>query len=144
MAAAGDTLTNLNTAPGPFFIPVGTLGVFRRLLGGSGWSFDGGDASLRYSPGFSARLTSSGYQKLPSGLIEQWGIVPPIPAGGSVLINYPIKFPNGPLAIVAGAGASQAGSPGINSYNESAGQVRFWNSSLTVATQASTYFAKGI
>ncbi|PKA79028.1 tail-collar fiber protein [Pseudomonas tolaasii NCPPB 2192] len=144
VAATGDTLTNTITEPGPFFIPVGSLGVFRRLLGGSGWSFDGGDASLKYSPGFSARLTANGYQKLPSGHIEQWGIVPPIPAGGSVLINYPIKFPNGPLAIVAGAGASQAGSPGINSYNESAGQVRFWNSSLTVATQASTYFAKGI
>lgn len=142
--AAGDTLTNVMTEPGPFFIPVGSFGVFRRQVEGRGWGFDSGDAALKYSPGFSARLEASGYQKLPSGHIEQWGIVPPIPAGGSVLINYPIKFPNGPLAIVAGAGASQAGSPGINSYNESAGQVRFWNSSLTVATQASTYFAKGI
>ncbi|NWF07936.1 phage tail protein [Pseudomonas salomonii] len=144
VAAAGDTLTNTLTEPGPFFIQVGSLGRFRRLLGGSGWSFDDGDASLKYSPGFAARLEGNGYQKFPSGLIEQWGVVPPIPAGGSVLINYPIKFPNGPLAIVPGAGASQAGSPGINSYNESAGQVRFWNASLTTGTQASTYFAKGI
>ena len=144
MAAAGDVLTNVNTESGPFFIQVGTFGVFRRQLGGLGWSFDGGDASLKYSPLFSARLTTNGYQRSPSSHIEQWGVIPAIPAGGSVLINYPIKFPSGPLAIVAGAGASQAGAPGVNSYNESAGQVRFWNASLTVATQASTYFARGI
>ena len=143
-AAAGNSLTNQLTAPGPFTLPLWSFGIFRRLLGGGGWSFDGGDAALRYSPGFSAVLATSGYQKLPSGLIEQWGVVPSIPAGGSVLITYPIVFPGGPLAIVAGAGASQAGSPGVNSYNESASQVRFWNASLTTATQASTYFAKGV
>lgn len=49
-AGGSDTLSNLATNPGPFNIPLGSIGVFRRLLGGNGWSFDGGDAALKYSP----------------------------------------------------------------------------------------------
>lgn len=45
-----DILTNLLTTQGPFVIPMGTLGVFRRLLAGGGWSFDSGDAALKFSP----------------------------------------------------------------------------------------------
>lgn len=58
-----DTLTNLLTTPGPFIIPKGTLGVFRRLLGGSGWSFDSGDASLRFSPALSSWETKLPFTK---------------------------------------------------------------------------------
>lgn len=58
-----DTLTNLLTTPGPFIIPKGTLGVFRRLLGGSGWSFDSGDASLRFSPALSSWETKPPFTK---------------------------------------------------------------------------------
>ena len=139
MAAAGDTLTNLNTAPGPFFIPVGTLGVFRRLLGGSGWSFDGGDAALKYSPLFASNRAANGWKYDPSGLLEQWGIIPAIPAGGSALVNFPTAFNAGAIGYALASGASAAGVPGVNVNNVSATQVRFWNQSNTASTQAGGY-----
>ncbi|WP_213937518.1 phage tail protein [Pseudomonas sp. dw_612] len=49
-AKALETLNAQLGAPGPFVLLAGSRGVFRRLLLGGGWSFEGGDASLKYSP----------------------------------------------------------------------------------------------
>lgn len=43
------------------------------------WECFGGSAQLRYMGGFAALLTTNGYQKLPSGLIFQWGNAQNIP-----------------------------------------------------------------
>jgi len=54
---------------------------------------------------FANSLTSSGYQKLPGGLIIQWGMQTENTAtagGGSVV--FPITFPNGLLQLIPGAG----------------------------------------
>ncbi|WP_132530887.1 gp53-like domain-containing protein [Pseudomonas aeruginosa] len=54
-------------------------------------------------PSFPALRSSPGYQRLPSGLIMQFGTVS-IPAGTGVGSGYavlPIAFPNGPLAVSA-------------------------------------------
>ena len=273
-SVAADTLTNVATIPGPFFIPVGTFGVFRRLLGGSGWSFDGGDAALQYSPmmanwatqppftanktlattefvqraignygnvsilSLSAKLTNvyfgrvlllnsgtsftvtlppsgtgvvggvisirnvggadvalvpsdkdtmavvatvavpsviikagssidvvlqgtnyfisgpaafklipefassqgaNGWKVDPSELLEQWGIIPAIPAGGSALVSFPVAFNIGAIGYSLASGGSGAGVPGVNVNNVSASQVRFWNQSNTASTQAGGY-----
>lgn len=74
----------------------GSYMTFRRLLLGGGWGLDGGDGALKYSPAFTASLgTSGGYQRLPSGLILQWGLA----TGGALseTITYPIAFPNSVL-----------------------------------------------
>lgn len=92
---------------------------------------------------FSASLTANGYQKLPSGLIIQWGGVAAIPAGGGVTVTYPIAFPNGFLALLPGGGASSAGIPPINGQNLSLSQAKFWNSSVSTGTQAGSYLAVG-
>ena len=36
-------------------------------------------------------LTSDGYQKLPGGLILQWGVVPSV-GSGTVTVSFPISF----------------------------------------------------
>lgn len=91
-ARAGESLIALSGATGPFLLTTGTMGVFRRLLLGGGWSLDSGDAALKYSPMFAASNGVSGYSKGPSGVIEQWGIGT-TDANGYVYITFPLAFP---------------------------------------------------
>ncbi|RKP50504.1 gp53-like domain-containing protein [Trinickia fusca] len=70
------------------FVMFGTSG------GGTngGWIVWAGAAQLQYSPLFGSSLGSNGYQKLPSGLIIQWG---GNPGSNSGMLTYPfpIAFP---------------------------------------------------
>ncbi|MFT8655966.1 MAG: hypothetical protein ABF785_04650 [Acetobacter papayae] len=50
-------------------------------------------------PTFTASLATSGYQKLPSGLIIQWGTITSTTAK---VYNFPITFPTAALTIVPG------------------------------------------
>lgn len=49
-AKAGQTLMAINGAVGPFTQPQSTVSAFRRLSNGSGWTMEGGDGALKYSP----------------------------------------------------------------------------------------------
>lgn len=42
---------------------------------------------------YTASLATNGYQKYPSGLIQQWGTAS-VPLDGNLTINFPIPFPN--------------------------------------------------
>jgi len=45
---------------------------------------------------FTSSKAVNGYQKLPSGVIMQWGGPVPVPnSGGSISVTFPIAFPNG-------------------------------------------------
>ncbi len=58
---------------------------------------------------FGASLTASGYQKLPGGLIIQWGTYNRTTAAGTnefVPLNYPIPFPNNVFSIAVTTGTS--------------------------------------
>ncbi|WP_295379527.1 hypothetical protein [uncultured Pseudacidovorax sp.] len=48
-----------------------------------------------------ALLSTAGYQKLPSGLIMQWGISGAVASGGFAAITLPIAFPTGGIASLA-------------------------------------------
>lgn len=48
---------------------------------------------------FGSSLTANGYQKLPSGLIVQWGSHP----AGYVVQSYPIAFPNAVFIVIGTA-----------------------------------------
>lgn len=54
-------------------------------------------------------LTASGYQKLPSGLIIQWGVISAIFAG-STPVSFPITFPTACRSVVPCVGYSGSGS----------------------------------
>ncbi|EFF7531931.1 phage tail protein [Escherichia coli] len=47
---------------------------------------------------FASSLSSTGFQKLPSGLIIQWGIVN---GASNYTVTYPVTFPNRSLALLA-------------------------------------------
>ncbi|QLL14645.1 gp53-like domain-containing protein [Pseudomonas chlororaphis] len=98
---SGETIGAVNTTNlTSVVLQPGNFAVFRRLLLGPGWSLDSGDTALKYSPMFQASLTgANGYKKDPSGLIEQWGLIPSYNTGGNVSVVYPIAFPNGVLSI---------------------------------------------
>lgn len=55
--------------------------------------------------------TQNGYQKLPGGLIVQWGITGTVTAGTRLNITYPIAFPNfvGSVTATVGSSATTAG-----------------------------------
>lgn len=61
--------------------------------GVNAWQAVGGSAQLPYAPEFAATLGSSGWQKLPSGLIVQWGSSS-VGAGSNLGITFPMAFPN--------------------------------------------------
>ncbi len=68
---------------------------------GALWYHAGGTGQLGYSGAFGSSLAASGYQKLPSGLIIQWGTSASIAAGSSSTIAYPIAFPAGAVSGMA-------------------------------------------
>ena len=50
--------------------------------------------------GSNQTLAASGYQKLPGGLIIQWGVSGTINTGSSVPVTFPIAFPNNVFKII--------------------------------------------
>ncbi|WP_165676625.1 gp53-like domain-containing protein [Metapseudomonas otitidis] len=65
--------------------------------GGNRW-FMYGVGALRYASSFGSSLSASGYQKLPSGLILQWGAGTSMP-DGTHQIKFPIEFPTTCLGV---------------------------------------------
>jgi len=88
---------------------------------------------------FAANLSTSGYQKLPGGLIIQWGGVPAIAANSSVTVTFPIAAPHTNFAIACGPGAVNAAAPSFNAQIISNTQAKFWNTSTTSPTLEGTY-----
>ena len=59
--------------------------------------------------GTNVSLASSGYQKLPSGLIIQWGISANVSDDQRITTTFPITFPNNCFVVVPASGASAVG-----------------------------------
>ncbi len=82
------------------------IGVFESIIlasTGSSWRAYSGSVPLKYHGSFSASLASNGYQKLPSGLIKQWGSISVSGAGVTAAVTFPIAFPNTNLHVVLSA-----------------------------------------
>ncbi|KVA70975.1 hypothetical protein WM36_02175 [Burkholderia ubonensis] len=112
---------------------------------GTYWVLVSGSAALRLSLGdFGNSLSANGYQKLPSGLILQWGTVLTSNSGaGSVA--FPIAFPNQQLGAVATINAAMTTGL-VSTYNYgktgmSVGTRDYQTGSGVIA--AVTYFAWG-
>lgn len=84
-----DTIYANNSSATSIAISVGDSAQL--VLIGSAWVVWGGAAQLPYSNLFSSTLSTSGYQKLPSGLIMQW-FIGNGSASGPAAISFPIAF----------------------------------------------------
>ena len=91
-----------NNGGGTFF-SLGTGGTAILESNGVGtWRIIGGSAALRNAADFGASTASAGYQKLPSGLIIQWGSGI---YGTATAVSFPIAFPNICRQVIIGAGS---------------------------------------
>jgi hypothetical protein len=69
------------------------------ITAGNGqWVVEDGMSALKYAPEFASFWGGSGYHRLPSGAIEQWGSGV-TDANGYVYVTFPIPFPNAPRNI---------------------------------------------
>lgn len=85
------------------------VGVFESIIlvsTGTSWRAFSGSVPLKYHGSQAALLTTNGYQKLPSGKIEQWGFIltPAGVATANVDVVFPVQFPNACLNVVASIG----------------------------------------
>ncbi len=88
-------------------VAIGVSDTLEVMATASGWMLIGGSALLIASSGFAVSLSGvSGFQKLPSGLIEQWGrvFVPENVATVPVDVTFPMAFPTACLNVVASIG----------------------------------------
>ena len=85
----GNALTSLSIQPGEsaLFIKYGTY-----------W-YATGSATLGTVGGFGSSIAGNGYQKLPSGLIIQWG-TGSFSANSTTTVSLPIAFPNAFVGVV--------------------------------------------
>lgn len=83
------------------------------------WQAVSGTLPLRDSIGpFGSSMAANGYQKLPSGLIVQWGTTASVANGGSASITYPIAFPTARIcAVGSGIGTGINGSASAAAFN---------------------------
>jgi len=124
-----------NTYP---VLPGETLTFVANTVGGGGWYV----VECGFgSPSFGSSLSTNGYQKLPSGLLLQWG-----QASGSspVTITYPIAFAAGVFAILAAPNASANTTYGINTASVSLSQFNAYpNAASAGANAAFSWIAFG-
>lgn len=88
-------------------------------------------------------LTANGYQKLPGGLIMQWGAVAATQNGsGNAVIdtNFPIAFPTACLSFQATTtGAASIDGEIVVSYNQTQFGIRNRNAAITASWFAIGY-----
>ncbi len=78
-------------------------------------------------------IASTGYQKLPGGLIIQWGVTSNINSGSSANVTFPVAFPNTVLSAVCSATGSSVSSAACEMATSSGGATNMiiynWSSS---------------
>jgi hypothetical protein len=113
IGSAGATTLTLNNGDTATFTKIGTF-----------WALLTGTAAGRGSTGdFGKSLGTNGYQKLPSGLIVQWGQTPASDGTGEAQATFPIAFPNN-YYVVCNGPATQP-NPTIELVNFNLSVVRF-------------------
>lgn len=105
---------------------------------GGGWfGISGSVTLLASSSSFLSSLTGNGYQRLPSGLIIQWGTSGAVAAGAQVNVTLPITFPNAIFSVtgtpVGASVNSNAGGVGIAA---SLGALTIYNWGSSIAYSA--------
>jgi hypothetical protein len=94
---------------------------------------------LRTTPLFGAQLAQTGYQKLPSGIIIQWGTFS-VPASTTSTFSFPIQFTTACYVVTANFGVTGAGT--VNASPVSATQYQIQNT-YSGGSQGGSWIAIG-
>ena len=92
---------------------------------------------------FDKSLTADGYQKLPGGLIMQWGTSGSISAIGSITVTLPIAFPSNFASVVVTAKNNASGSQEANINATQLSLSQFVINNRTQVTQTFSWIAIG-
>jgi hypothetical protein len=82
---------------------------------------------------FTVDKSVTGYQKLPSGLIFQWGTKTSIPAQNVATVTFPLEFPNAVFCITATKKQSAYNAYPITTYPDNVAQFTIYNSHTSSA-----------
>lgn len=110
--------------------------------GGTVWNIVGGAGQLAGSTAFGASLAASGWQRLPSGLIMQWGAAANAGSGARQIdVTLPVAFPTAhlrSLAVDTGAGCFPIGATPLSTT-----QIRLFLPSHYLAPPSGTVTPTG-
>ncbi|MBC2657743.1 phage tail protein [Pseudomonas sp. MSSRFD41] len=96
-AAAGQALYGVgNSTPRTFVLGSGDT-ITISCVGAVQW-YGWGGIQMGSSAAFAASLNTSGYSKLPNGLVEQWGMVTTSPSG-DIEVTYPLAWTAVPFGV---------------------------------------------
>lgn len=120
--------------------------VLLRSNGSNTWLAGLGSAALRGSfSDFGASLAASGYQKLPSGLIIQWGQIASS-TSADVSVTFPVAFPNGVKTIAVQhmhGTTSSAYMNSVSAFSASGFSFSTYNTAGARVAQNNGWFAIG-
>jgi len=96
--------------------------------GAAVWGAIGGSSQLGYASAFGSSQSQNGYQKLPGGLIIQWGFLLKSSSSSPLAVTFPIAFPSICLHVLPGftgqqnpnggpVGASDVTTVGFNAWS---------------------------
>jgi hypothetical protein len=140
---AGDILAPSGSNPSTFTLNNGDTLVLESRGSANIWYAVGGSTRLAYAGNFGASLAATGYQKLPSGLIVQWGFFAGSNAGDTA-ITFPIAFPTNFLcATVSGLCSGTGAWGGYNSATKTGMNGNWWAAASTRQSGTATYIAFG-
>lgn len=109
------------------------------------WAAKGGSIQIGSSGAFGNTHSTNGYQKLPSGLIMQWGVASITTVNGSTSTTfaYPIAFPSGVYSLVATLDASVSDPTRIGIQNNTASVFSLGYSNTAIASRSVSWAAIG-
>lgn len=141
--AGADLIYPNNASITSFSMSNGDTAVIESSAAVSAWALIGGSAQLGSAGVFGNSLSGAGYQKLPSGLIIQWGSTGTVTSGSSAATNFPISFPTSVAQVVLTAQSSANSSTPIAGGWQALSNSQFTARNLSASNAQFTFFATG-
>jgi hypothetical protein len=115
-------------------------GEFLELIsdGSAQWFPAARTTGLGLLPSFASVRSQNGYQKLPSGLIMQWGLASAGTDANGAIISFPVVFPN--LALIVVASNTDASCAASAAQVISAATFKLWGRSYTGAYNVFNFY----
>jgi hypothetical protein len=100
LAQGSDQIFTSSSTVGGLTLNVGDTAFL--TWNGTQWVLVGGTVQLQYSNSFGSLKTGNGWQRLPGGLLLQWGFGSTVAANGATgtVISFPLAFPSTALSLL--------------------------------------------